>query len=157
MHDARNPSSSWTVPLATRIEVPSEDVEIGAVQIDMNLKDAGRGRIATDSGAAKPVLPKNILPNELIVVGEVKRPGAKYVAVSGGKKDNMRGLERHDLLLLRHGREQAVLDNGNAVIYSRNVSCVLNEASGGENPIVEETDTFGIDVEFLELHFVQQG
>ena len=36
--------STWTVPLSNRFEVLSEDVEIGAVEVGMNLKEAGRGK-----------------------------------------------------------------------------------------------------------------
>ena len=87
--DARKVGSTWTVPLSNRFEVLSEDVEIGAVQVDMNLKEAGRGRITIDSGAAESVLPKNMLPNEPIVEGEAKRGGVKYVAANGGKMENI--------------------------------------------------------------------
>ena len=70
--DVRKLGSTWTVPLSNRFEVLSEDVEIGAVQVDMNLKEAGMGRITIDSGAAESVLPKNMLPNVPIVEGEAK-------------------------------------------------------------------------------------
>ena len=50
-----------------------------------------------------------------------------------------------------------ILDKGNAVIFSRSGSYILNEVSGEKIPIVEEKGTFGINVEFLELDFVRQG
>ena len=87
--DVRKVESTGTVPLSNRFEVLSEDVEIGAVQVDMNLKEDGRGRITIDSGAAESVLPKNMLPNEPIVEGEAKRRGVKYVAANGGKMENI--------------------------------------------------------------------
>ena len=100
MHDARNPCSSWTVPSVNRFEVLSEEVDIEAVQIDVNLKEAVRGRINTDSGAVE-----SVLPNELIVECEAKRRGVKYVAANGGNMENIgekkvkfkKGLERHEL------------------------------------------------------------
>ena len=71
--DVRKLGSTWTVPLSNRFESLSEDIEVGAVQIDMNLKEAGRCRITIDSGAAESVLPRNMLPNESIVDCEAKR------------------------------------------------------------------------------------
>ena len=46
-----------------------------------------------------------------------------------------------------------ILDKGNAVIFSRSGSYILNEASGRMIPIVEERGTFG----FLESDFVREG
>ena len=87
--DVRKLGSTWTVPPSTRFESLSEEIEAGAVQVEMNLKEAGRGRITFDSGAAESVLPRNMLPNEPIVEGEGKRRGVKYVAANGGKRENI--------------------------------------------------------------------
>ena len=165
--------STWTVPLSNWFEVLSEDVEIGAVQVDMNLKEAGRGSITFDSGAAESVLPKNMLPNEPIVEGEAKRRGVKYVAANGGKMEN---IGEKKVKFKRAGSNAVnsitfqvtdvskplasvsrILDKGNAVIFSRSGSYILHEVSGGKIPIVQEKGTFGIDVEFLEPDFVRQG
>ena len=165
--------STWTVPLSNRFEVLSEDVEIGAVEVGMNLKEAGRGRITIDSRAAESVLPKNMLPNEPIVEGEAKRRGVKYVAANGGKMEN---IGEKKVKFKRAGSNAVnsitfqvtdvskplasvsrILDKGNAVIFSRRGSYILNEVSGEKIPIVEEKGTFGIDVEFLEPDFVRQG
>ena len=110
--------STWTVPLSNRFEVLSEDVEIGAVEVGMNLKEAGRGRITIDSGAAESVLPKNMLPNEPIVEGEAKRrrcevrrgqrreDGEHWREEGEVQESRLECSELHHLS--GHGREQAV-------------------------------------------------
>ena len=87
--DAHIPLSSWTVPLANKFEALTEDVEIGAVQTDTNLKEARRGMITVDTGAAESVLAKNLLPNEPTVEGDTKRRGVKCVAANGWNMDDM--------------------------------------------------------------------
>ena len=82
---------SQDVRKPNRFESLSEDVEVGAVEVDVNLEEAGRGRITIDSGSSESVLPRNMLPNEPIVEGEAKRRGVKYVAANGGKMENFGG------------------------------------------------------------------
>ena len=76
--DAHNLRSTWTVPLANNL---NEDVEIGAVQTDMNLKEAQ----AAQDHHLQSAQPKNLLPKESIVEGEAKRRGVKYGAANGAK------------------------------------------------------------------------
>ena len=171
--DVRKLGSTWTVPQSNRFETLSEDIEGGAVQFDMNLKEARRCRITIDSGAAESMLPRNMLPNEPIVEGEAKRRDVKYVAVNSKKMEN---IGEKKVKFKRVGSEAVnsitvqvtdvskplasvsrILDTGNAVIFSRSGSYILNEVSGDKIPIVEEKNTFGIDVEFLEPDFVRQG
>ena len=131
----------------------------------MNLKEVGRGRITIDSGAAESVLPKNLLPHEPIEEGEAKRRGVKYVAANGGKLENM---GEKKVKVKRAGSNAAnsitfqvtdvskplasvsrILDKGNAVIFSRSGSYILNDTSSEKIPIA--------DVEFLEPDFVWRG
>ena len=156
--DVRKLGSTWTVPLSNRFEVLSDDVEIGAVQVDMNLVEAGRGRVIIDSGSAESVLYKNMLPNEPIVEGEAERRVVKYVAANGGKMEN---IGEKKVKFKRAGSNAVnsitfqvtdvskplasvsrILDKGNAVIFSRSGSYILNEVSGEKIPIVEEKSTF---------------
>ena len=101
--------------LSNRFESLSEDIEVGAVQIDMNLKEAGRSRITIDSGAAESALPRNILPNEPIVEGEAKRrrtsrpTAGRWRTSAKRRKVQESGLESSEFHHLPgHVREQAV-------------------------------------------------
>ena len=113
-----------------------------------------------------------MLPNEPIV-DEAKWRGVKYVAANGGKMEN---IGEKKVKFKRAGSKAVysitfqvtdvskplasvsrILDKGNAVIFSKSGSYILNEVSGEKIPIVDGKGTFGIDVEFLEPDCVRQG
>ena len=89
------------VEIKNRFEALDDEVEIGYIGIEAQvehvaavgveagiLKSAGRGKITIDSGAAEPVLPVDLVPNETLVEGEAKRRGVKYVTANGGRMEN---------------------------------------------------------------------
>ena len=78
MHDARNPSFTWNVPLANMFEVLSKDVEIRALQIDVNFK--GAGRITIDSWSCGVRAAQDVKTSVKRYGGHVKGCGANSLS-----------------------------------------------------------------------------
>ena len=151
------------------VSIETPDEPIANVGTDNTvLRTAGRGKITIDSGAAESVLPVDVLPNEMLVEGEAKRRGVRYVAANGGKMDNM---GEKKVRFRREGSEAVnsitfqvtgvgkplasvshILDKGNSVVFSRHGegSYIVNETTRQKIPIKEEKGTFVMEVEFLE-------
>ena len=164
--DVRKQGSTWTVPLSNRFVSLSEDIEVGAVQVDMNSKEARRGRITIDSGAAESVLPRKMLPKEPMVE-EAKRRGVKYVAANGGKMENIGEIK---VKFKRVGSKAVNSITFQVTDVSKplaSVSRILDKRCDDHPERIThllarrfqllKRGTFRIDVEFLEPDFVQQG
>ena len=174
------------------VERPHRDLEVSALEVlepqvgavaqgDGRLVSAGYGEITVDSGAAESVLPKDMLPNEVLVEGDAKRAGVQYVAANGAPMPN-RGEKRVRFRSGVDGSKKGLnsirfqvtdvnkplasvsrmLDQGNTVVFTRRngmKSYVINDATGEKLEFEEKKGVFVMPVEFFQpvQDFPRQG
>ena len=144
------------------ILMPDKVIKVLVAQGCWSQLDAGK--VTIESGAAEPVMPRDMLQHETLVVGVPKKSGVKYVAENGAKMDSYGeacaleegAAERHQ----QHGfpgtdvgkpsaAVSRILDKGNSVVFSRGPkgSHVVSDQTVRRISLVEERGPFVMEVE----------